>query len=1613
MSVNHSQHSVLLEHVFSLINKNIDASQSGKINQFAQLLLKNMSFDDLDGRSDSDLYGAIISLWRLLEDKKSQAFVVKVFNPELHKHGWQSSHTIIEIIVNDMPFLVDSIRMAINRLHINSHLFLNAPLEITRNDEGVLAELLDLAIREGDDKSESVFHIEIDRLSNESDIQKLTEELSSVINEVSLSVTDWKQMRQKLSEVTDKFNLSNSRADDITKQKCKKFLTWLSDHNFTLMGYRYYQVKAIKGDHRWCPINESSLGLMKNSISDRDRLLSNISANARKEALSDHPLLLTKTNRKSRVHRPAYMDYIGIKEFDSKGNVVAEHRFVGLYSASFYNSSVIELPILKEKIENVCNIAGFKKGTHAYKAFVNIVETYPRDELIQTGDKELAQIIFGIFQMQERGMTKLFVRKDAFGRFYSCMVYVPRERYSTALRRETQALFKRAFDAKGDIEFHTYFSESVYARTHYIARIDSNNTTDYDVNEIEKNLIELCKSWQDKLDNRITKVFGEEQGKEIAKKYDNAFSRSYQEQHLPSSALVDIQHIETLSKDNKLDILFYRPQEEKGDSDIVKLKLYHKDEPIHLSDVLPILENFGLRVVDESPYQVCDYQDNISWVMDFTMIYKKSANFDLERAQVLFQDAFAKTWAGDLEDDGFNRLILGSGVKGRKVTIVRAYAKYMRQIGNSFSIDYIANTMASYPEIAQNLIELFDLKFNPHIRRNQTKTEQLSKRIIDQLDKVSNLDDDRIIRRYLELIEATLRTNYYQKDNDGNDKAYVSFKLLPELISDMPLPLPKFEIFVYSPRIEGVHLRGGKVARGGLRWSDRLEDFRTEILGLVKAQQVKNTVIVPVGAKGGFVCKNIPPQASRKEIQSEGQACYKIFITALLDITDNIVDGDVVAPVDVVRHDQEDPYLVVAADKGTATFSDIANEISSTFNFWLGDAFASGGSVGYDHKKMGITAKGAWESVKRHFREMDIDCQTTPFTCVGIGDMSGDVFGNGMLLSQQTKIVCAFNHLHIFFDPDPDPKSTYKERQRLFADPSLSWDDYNLNLISKGGGIFKRSEKSIKLSPEMKKCLGTRQQSMTPSELIHNALKMPVDLIWNGGIGTYIKGSKESHSEVGDRANDNLRVNGNEVKAKIVGEGGNLGLTQLGRIEYAAQGGRVNTDFIDNVGGVDCSDNEVNIKILLNNLVSDGELTLKQRNNLLYEMTDDVSRIVLEDCYRQTQSISVTELLGVKQLREQLRYIHALEKQGALNRELEFIPSDDEISERVIKNKGLTRPELSVLIAYNKMVMKDELNIDSVTSNPYYDSYLINAFPPVLREKYSQQMRQHPLRKEIIATKLTNAMVNDMGLNFVHRLEEETGASIDHICIAYSVIKAVFEIDALWQQVEGLDNVIQSKLQLQIQDDIRRVLRRGVRWYIRHGDMENDISKAIDEYASAFKTISANLLSYLVDAEIKEIKDKCKHLEKNSVPKDCAFRIASLSNLFCCLDLAQIAQNEKRSVNVIARLYYQLGYDFELHWFLQQINQQSVANHWQALARASYREELGWQQRSITTVVLNSSTSGDDADKILAAWISSNEEKLSRWHHMMTEFKTSTNHEFAKFSVALRELMLLSISSNR
>ncbi|AEY01833.1 NAD-glutamate dehydrogenase [Oceanimonas sp. GK1] len=1606
MTFNDATTSVLLENVEQLVSEKFPEQTAPLVQTFVAKLYSGMTHDDLHHRNDSDLYGAAINLWNDFETRPDNRPHVQVYNPELSRHGWQSPHTIVELVLRDAPFQVDSIRMALSRLGITAHLMLHQPMHLVRDKQGRLERILSSKDKAQQNRVETAFLIEIDRQPEQQKRDQLRDELLSVVEEVALAVDDWQPMVKRLNEVIKALPGQLKKHDPQEVEENLSFLRWVVNHNFTLMGYRRYHISAVEGDHELVPEHDTSLGLMRNIQHSDGLRLSTLTPTAREEALSQNILVLTKTNHKSRVHRPAYIDYIGIKRFDNKGNVIGEDRFIGLYASSIYNTSAMQIPLIGEKLKRIINASGLEEGSHAYKALLNILETYPRDELIQAREDELLEIGMGVLAMQERDMTRLFVRRDLFGRFFSCMVYVTKERYNTALREKTQRIFQRYFGSEEEVEFTTYFSEGVLARTHYLIRVQ-NNTMDINVNEIQSNLIEAARSWDDKLEQALSASFGEAEGNRLKNKYRQAFPRGYTEDVIPGSAVADIEQLEALSDDNRLGMLFYRAQEQGQDSNRVRLKLYHRAEPIHLSDVLPMLENLGLRVIGETPYEI-DCGEETFWILDFSMLHPRGP-LELDASQQRFQQAFAQIWNNQLENDGFNRLVLATPLTGREVSVLRAYARYMRQTGVTFSQAYIEETLSRYPHLACLLFRLFEQRLSPARKQNAKQLQALHQELLDELDKVANLDDDRIIRRYMEMIEATLRTNFYQPAADGAAKPYISFKMAPESISEMPLPLPKFEIFVYSPRVEGVHLRWGKVARGGLRWSDRREDFRTEVLGLVKAQQVKNTVIVPVGAKGGFVCKQLP-EGDRAAFLKEGQDCYRLFIRGLLDVTDNIINGEVIPPKNVVRHDEDDYYLVVAADKGTATFSDIANGISAEYGHWLGDAFASGGSVGYDHKKMGITARGAWESVKRHFRELGIDCQSTDFTCVGIGDMAGDVFGNGMLLSKHIRLVGAFNHLHIFIDPEPNAAASYQERQRLFTTPGTTWDDYDKSLISEGGGVFARSAKSISLSPQMKKLLGTQKASLTPTEVIRHLLMAQVDLLWNGGIGTYIKSRRETDTDVGDRANDAVRINGEDLRARVVGEGGNLGCTQLGRIEYASKGGHINTDFTDNVGGVDCSDNEVNIKILLNKLVAEGELTQKHRDQLLYDMTDKVADIVLTNAYRQSQTISITQHRGAQALKEHQRFMHWLEREGSLDRGLEFLPSDEELAERMAANRGLTRPELAILVAYGKMVLKDMLNIPEITNNDYIARLLPASMPEKLVARFGEALMAHPLRGEIIATRLANIMVNDMGCNFANRMLDETGAGIGDIAVSFMIAREVFGLNALLRDIEALDNRVPADLQLRMFYQCRRMVRRATRWFLRNRNRNQGLEDTIAQFKPAYDALGKHLYEVMVDSEVTEHKNQVSRLGEQGVPESLAARVTHMSTLFSALDLAQISHEHQQDIQGAARVYFHLGAELELHWFLDQINQQAVGNHWQALARASFREDLDFQQRSLTSVVLKNCKGKGECDTMLAQWLDEHEQLLNRWRHLLADFKTSGSHEFAQFSVALRELNLLHLN---
>ncbi|MGI9451219.1 MAG: NAD-glutamate dehydrogenase, partial [Geminicoccaceae bacterium] len=1139
---------------------------------------------------------------------------VRVYNPQIEQHGWQSTHTSIEIVTDDMPFLVDSVTMAMNRLGLIVHLIIHPVLPIVRTDEGLLTHIdAPGGEEESDGRSyDSFMHIEVDRQSDPARLEDIKVELDNALNDVRSAVEDWQPILAKVDEALQDLERGAKVIPEDELAEARAFLEWIADNHFTFIGYRCYDLVTAKGEDQLKRARGSALGVLRHQRDSQfSQSFASLPADVKRQARLPNPLVITKANSHSTVHRPVYLDYIGVKRFDDKSNVVGEHRFLGLFTSAAYNRNPRSIPLLRHKVRRLIERADLGPSSHAGKAFVNILETYPRDELFQTDDDHLFETVLETLHLQERQRIRLFARRDAFARFVSCLVYVPRDRYNTELRRCFQEILEEALGGS-ETEYQVQVSESTLARIHFIVRTPDGIDEGIDIAAIENQLITTARSWSDSLRDALIDTHGEEGGNRLFRAFGSAFPIAYQQQVPARAAVPDIDRLDSLrAAPDELALSLFRPLEDEDG--LLRFKIGRTGTGIPLSDVLPILEDMGLRVIDEQPYEIVAAEGQTFWLHDFGIRPTEKIDVNLEQIRPDFQETFKGIWQGDIENDGFNQLVLHANLTCRQIVVLRAYCKYMLQIDIPFSQAYMEQTLARNPDLTRLLAELFDVRFDPgQVQDREQRMTALEAKIREGLEAVANLDEDRILRRYMRLILATLRTNHYQPSLDGSGfKPYLSLKIDPAAVPEMPLPRPAFEIFVYSPRTEGVHLRGGRVARGGLRWSDRREDFRTEVLGLMKAQMVKNGVIVPVGAKGGFVVKRPPKGGDRAALQSEVVACYQTLISGMLDITDNRVADGIEPPNSVIRYDDDDPYLVVAADKGTATFSDIANEISVAKGHWLGDAFASGGSVGYDHKKMGITAKGAWESVKRHFIELGKDCQEEPFTAIGIGDMSGDVFGNGMLLSTQTRLIAAFDHRHIFIDPDPDIEASFAERQRLFDLPRSSWNDYDSSKISAGGGVFARTLKSIELTPEIRRVLDIEAEKLTPHELIRAILLAPVELFWNGGIGTYIKSSDQRHADAFDRANDPVRVNGNELQCKIVGEGGNLGLTQEGRIEFAANGGRINTDFIDNSAGVDCSDNEVNIKILLGTVVDAGDMTGKQRDKLLASMTDEVAALVL------------------------------------------------------------------------------------------------------------------------------------------------------------------------------------------------------------------------------------------------------------------------------------------------------------------------------------------------------------------------------------------------------------------
>ncbi|MFP1626833.1 NAD-glutamate dehydrogenase [Streptomyces sp. 5K101] len=1592
---------------------------------FLQRYYLHTAPEDLTDRDPVDVFGAALSHYRLAENRPQGTANVRVHTPTVEENGWTCSHSVVEVVTDDMPFLVDSVTNELSRQGRGIHVVIHPQVVVRRDVTGKLIEVLTTeASAKGlphDALVESWIHVEIDRETDRADLKQITADLLRVLSDVREAVEDWEKMRDSALRIADELP-DEPTADDLREQEveeARELLRWLAADHFTFLGYREYE---LTDSDALTAVPGTGLGILRSDPHHHEDeahpvspSFSRLPADARAKAREHKLLVLTKANSRATVHRPSYLDYVGVKKFDAEGNVVGERRFLGLFSSAAYTESVRRVPVIRRKVDEVLDGAGFSPSSHDGRDLLQILETYPRDELFQTPPDELREIVTSVLYLQERRRLRLYLRQEEYGRYYSALVYLPRDRFNTTVRERLTGILKEELNGTS-VDFTLMSTESVLTRLHFVVRVapgtELSHLTDADKERVEARLVEAARSWADGFAEALNAETGEERAAELLRKYGSAFPEGYKADHSPRSAVADLVNLEQLTSSGRdFGLSLYEPVvAAPGER---RFKIYRIGDQVSLSAVLPVLNRLGVEVIDERPYELRCADRTHAWIYDFGLRMPHSGGGDhlADDARERFQDAFAAVWTGQAENDGFNSLVLGAGLTWRQAMVLRAYAKYLRQAGSTFSQDYMEDTLHNNVHTTRLLVSLFEARMSPDRQRAGTElTDGLLEELDGALDQVASLDEDRILRSFLTVIKATLRTNFFQEAAGGKLHDYVSMKFDPQAIPDLPAPRPAYEIWVYSPRVEGVHLRFGKVARGGLRWSDRREDFRTEILGLVKAQMVKNTVIVPVGAKGGFVAKQLPdPSVDRDAWLAEGVASYKTFISALLDITDNMVAGEVVPPADVVRHDGDDTYLVVAADKGTATFSDIANEVAQQYNFWLGDAFASGGSAGYDHKGMGITARGAWESVKRHFRELGHDTQTEDFTVVGVGDMSGDVFGNGMLLSEHIRLVAAFDHRHIFIDPTPDAAVSYAERRRLFELPRSSWADYNTELLSHGGGIHPRTAKAIPVNAAMRAALGIDAgvSKLTPADLMQAILKAPVDLLWNGGIGTYVKASTESHADVGDKANDAIRVNGEDLRVRVVGEGGNLGLTQLGRIEFDRHGGRVNTDAIDNSAGVDTSDHEVNIKILLNGLVADGDLTVKQRNQLLATMTDEVGALVLRNNYAQNVALANAVAQSPSLLHAHQRFMRRLGRDGHLDRALEFLPNDRQIRELLNAGKGLSQPELAVLLAYTKITVADELIRTSLPDDPYLRRLLHAYFPKPLREQHGDAIDAHALRREIITTVLVNDTVNTGGSTFLHRLREETGASIEEIVRAQTAAREIFGLGAVWDAVEALDNTVAADVQTRIRLHCRRLVERGTRWLLGNRPQPLELAETVDFFAERVEDVWSSLPKMLRGADLEWYQGILDELTSAGVPEDLALRVAGFSSAFPTLDIVATADRTGQEPLAVAEVYYDLADRLSITQLMDRIIELPRADRWQSMARASIREDLYAAHAALTADVLSVGNGSSTPEERFKTWEQKNAALLGRARSTLDEIQDSDTFDLANLSVAMRTMRQL------
>ncbi|NNC76475.1 MAG: NAD-glutamate dehydrogenase [Woeseiaceae bacterium] len=1592
----------ILDAIVNSVTKSDALNDRKQIKQYLNQYFADVPVEDLQGRDESVMAKIALDHLKFGKTRRRQQQLLRIFNPTEKTHGYVSNFTIIEMINDDMPFLVDSVTAAINRRELAVHITVHPVIRITRDGRGKIKNIHSRDNKKG--QPESFIRFAIDRETDPELLELLDREIHKVLSDVRASVADWKEMRAQMEVARDSIQYGPPGVDEELRQESIALLDWMIDDRFTFLGYRQYKLTST-GDRIFLrAVADSGLGLLADNDSSHQKI--ELTKEMKRITRAKDWLIITKANSRSTVHRPAYLDYIGVKIYDQNGKPVGEHRFIGLFTSVAYSESPRNIPLLRHKVARVLERNQVKPGGHRGKALSHILDTFPRDELLQSSVSDLARTTLGILNLQERQRVRFFLRRDTFRRFFSCLIYVPREKYTTAVRRKMEAILIDAFGGTS-IDSSVQIFDSPLARVHAIVRTPPGDRPRVSIHDIEAEIADVVVTWSDRLRDELHESFGIDEGYRLYKLYGNVFPAGFQEDTRPRDACSDISRIDNMKQNGiTRTVNLYKP--DGSEPGHVHFIVYSDDEPLALSDGLPVLENMGVDVYTERPYELKLVGDDAFWIQDFHLRHESGNEIDIETVATRFEDSFMRALTRQVEDDGLNRLVLAAELSWRQTSLLRTYTRYLLQLGMPFSQLYMEDVLVAHAGLVKLLVSLFSTQFDPDIKAKQREAAlaELKTSVRRAVSRARNVDEDRILNAFAGAVAATLRTNFYLSDENGQPKPFISIKLDPHKMPEVPRPRPKFEIFVYSPDVEGVHLRGGDIARGGLRWSDRREDFRTEVLGLMKAQIVKNTVIVPTGAKGGFYCKHLPTD-DRDAMMEAGIECYKTFIRGLLDITDNVIDNKVVTPANVVRRDGDDPYLVVAADKGTATFSDIANSISVDYGFWLDDAFASGGSAGYDHKKMGITARGAWEAVKRHFREQGVNTQKDPFTVVGIGDMSGDVFGNGMLLSRKIKLVAAFNHLHIFLDPDPDMAASFRERNRLFKKPRSGWADYNDKLISKGGGIFSRQSKTVRLSAEVRKMLGTDEKTLQPDALVKQILKMPADLLWNGGIGTYVKASSESHGDVGDRSNDRVRIDADELQCRVVGEGGNLGLTQKARIEFSLKGGRINTDFIDNSAGVDSSDREVNIKILLSDVAKQKGMTRPKRNELLASMTKDVAELVLRNNYLQTQAISMSEIRSLERIDETARLITNLERTGLLDRGLEYLPDDIEIEERRARKQGFTRPELSVVLSYAKIDLYDGLIASNDSMEDFLHADPPRYFPTILRRRYADLLPTHRLSRQILATLIANDIVNRMGPAFVKRIQVDTGASVVTIARAYTIARQVCRAGRLLKTIESLDHKIPATAQVSMMFEVARTLRHVCYWLIERFGNKLEIEPAVTRLKDGMTVVYTKTGNVMSTAARERHQNAAEKLVGMGVPENIADRMSTLLLTRAALDIADLAAEHKRDVLETAKLYSAFNENLGLYWLHVSVEDLAVQGRWQAIARSNLREEFYRIRREIASQLLRK-RSNRDINVRVEEWLTAHADSVDHYKQMVEEMKLRGNVDFATLTVAaqvLRELI--------